>query len=37
VLAQRILSELESPAEPAPSHDGSTNALIRRCRAMRRK
>jgi glucose-6-phosphate isomerase len=37
VLAQRILSELESPADPAPSHDGSTNALIRRCRAMRRK
>jgi glucose-6-phosphate isomerase len=37
VLAQRILTELESPSEPAPSHDGSTNALIRRCRAMRRK
>ncbi len=37
VLAQRILGELESPAEPAPSHDGSTRALIRRYRSMRRK
>ena len=37
VLAQRILDELESPAEPAPLHDGSTNALIRRYRGMRRK
>ena len=37
VLAQRILGELESPAEPAPAHDGSTRALIRRYRSMRRK
>ena len=37
VLAQRILSEIESPAEPAPAHDGSTQALIRRYRSMRRK
>jgi glucose-6-phosphate isomerase len=37
VLAQRILAELESPAEPPPSHDGSTRALIRRYRSMRRK
>jgi glucose-6-phosphate isomerase len=28
VLAQRILPELESPAEPSPSHDSSTNTLI---------
>jgi glucose-6-phosphate isomerase len=33
VLAQRILPELESVAEPALSHDSSTNALIRRYRA----
>jgi glucose-6-phosphate isomerase len=32
VLAQRILPELEGEAEPRPSHDSSTNALIRRCR-----
>jgi glucose-6-phosphate isomerase len=37
VLAQRILPELSEAAEPPPSHDGSTNALIRRYRAMRRK
>ncbi|MEI6225377.1 MAG: glucose-6-phosphate isomerase [Deltaproteobacteria bacterium] len=37
VLAQRILAELESPAEPPPSHDASTNALVRRYRVMRRK
>jgi glucose-6-phosphate isomerase len=37
VLAQRILAEIESPAEPALSHDGSTSALIRRYRSMRRK
>jgi glucose-6-phosphate isomerase len=34
-LAQRIIPELESDAEPELSHDGSTNALIRRYRAMR--
>jgi glucose-6-phosphate isomerase len=33
VLAQRILPELESVAEPALSHDSSTNALIHRYRA----
>ncbi len=32
VLAQRIIPELESKAEPALSHDSSTNALIRRYR-----
>jgi glucose-6-phosphate isomerase len=37
VLAQRIIPELESPTDPALSHDGSTNALIRRYRSMRRK
>ena len=35
VLAQRIIPELESPAEPKLSHDSSTNALIRRYRARR--
>ncbi|MFZ0089618.1 MAG: glucose-6-phosphate isomerase [Solirubrobacteraceae bacterium] len=34
-LAQRIIPELESDAEPALEHDSSTNALIRRYRAMR--
>ena len=34
-LAQRIVPELESDAEPALAHDSSTNALIRRCRHMR--
>jgi len=34
-LAQRIVSELESPAEPALAHDGSTSALVRRYRAAR--
>jgi glucose-6-phosphate isomerase len=37
VLAQRILAELESPEEPDLRHDGSTNALLRRYRSMRRK
>ena len=32
VLAQRIIPELESPAEPALNHDSSTNTLIRRYR-----
>jgi glucose-6-phosphate isomerase len=35
VLAKRIIPELESEAEPALAHDSSTNALIRRYRAMR--
>ncbi len=33
VLAERIIPELESQAPPEPSHDSSTNALIRRYRA----
>jgi glucose-6-phosphate isomerase len=35
VLAQRIIPELESPAEPKLEHDGSTNTLIRRYRTLR--
>jgi glucose-6-phosphate isomerase len=35
VLAQRIIPELESPAEPRLGHDSSTNNLIRRYRAGR--
>jgi glucose-6-phosphate isomerase len=34
-LAQRIIPELENPAEPALDHDSSTNQLIRRCRKMK--
>jgi glucose-6-phosphate isomerase len=34
-LAQRIVPELESPAEPPLKHDSSTNALIRRYRNRR--
>ncbi len=34
VLAQRIIPELETGAEPDLKHDSSTNALIRRYRAM---
>jgi glucose-6-phosphate isomerase len=34
-LAVRIIPELESEAEPELKHDSSTNALIRRYRAMR--
>ncbi len=33
VLATKILGELESPTEPAISHDSSTTSLIRRYRA----
>jgi glucose-6-phosphate isomerase len=36
VLAQRIIPELEAPAEPPLAHDGSTNALIRRYRTLRK-
>jgi glucose-6-phosphate isomerase len=36
VLAKRIIPELESPTEPKLSHDSSTNALIRRYRAMKK-
>jgi glucose-6-phosphate isomerase len=35
VLAQRIIPELESQAEPELRHDDSTNKLIRRYRKMR--
>jgi glucose-6-phosphate isomerase len=34
-LAKRIIPELESETEPELAHDSSTNALIRRYRAMR--
>jgi glucose-6-phosphate isomerase len=36
-LAKRIIPELESDVEPSLHHDSSTNALIRRYRAMRRE
>jgi glucose-6-phosphate isomerase len=35
-LAVRIAPELESPSEPTPAHDSSTNALIRRYRGHKR-
>jgi glucose-6-phosphate isomerase len=35
VLAQRIIPQLESAAEPKLDHDSSTNALIRRYRALK--
>jgi glucose-6-phosphate isomerase len=35
-LATRTAAELASPGEPALAHDGSTNALIRRYRRLRR-
>ena len=35
VLAQRIIPELESEAEPALEHDSSTNTLIRRYRDLK--
>jgi glucose-6-phosphate isomerase len=35
VLAQRIISELASTAEPALGHDSPTNNLIRRYRTMK--
>jgi len=35
VLAQRIIPELESPAEPTLKHDSSTNNLIRRYRNLK--
>jgi glucose-6-phosphate isomerase len=37
VLAQRIIPELQSPADPDLKHDSSTNALIRRYRSLRRR
>jgi glucose-6-phosphate isomerase len=36
VLAQRIIPELETGAEPALGHDSSTNTLIRRYRTLKR-
>ena len=36
VLAQRIIPQIESAAEPKLDHDTSTNALIRRYRALKR-
>jgi glucose-6-phosphate isomerase len=36
VLAQRIISELESPADSKLNHDSSTNRLIRRYREQRK-
>jgi glucose-6-phosphate isomerase len=35
VLAQRIIAEVESKAEPTLKHDGSTNNLIRRYRKLK--
>jgi glucose-6-phosphate isomerase len=35
VLAQQIIPELETTAEPSLGHDSSTNALIRRYRRLR--
>jgi glucose-6-phosphate isomerase len=35
VLAQRIIPELENPAEPVLNHDSSTNTLIRRYRELK--
>jgi glucose-6-phosphate isomerase len=35
VLAQRIIPELEAPAEPQLNHDSSTNRLIRRYRKLK--
>jgi glucose-6-phosphate isomerase len=37
VLAQQIIPELTSAAEPDLSHDSSTNALIRRYRSLKRQ
>jgi glucose-6-phosphate isomerase len=37
VLAVRIIPELEAEEEPALKHDSSTNALIKRFRAHKRK
>jgi glucose-6-phosphate isomerase len=37
VLAQRIIPDLESAAEPKASHDSSTNALISRYRKLKDK
>jgi glucose-6-phosphate isomerase len=36
VLAQRIIPEIESPAEPKLAHDSSTNNIIRRVRSYKK-
>jgi len=36
-LAQQLITELQADAEPAPGHDSSTSALVRRYRAARRR
>jgi glucose-6-phosphate isomerase len=35
LLAQRIIPELEKPAEPVPNYDSSTNTLVRRYRKLK--
>jgi glucose-6-phosphate isomerase len=35
VLAQHIIGEIESPADPQLKHDASTNNLIRRYRELK--
>jgi glucose-6-phosphate isomerase len=35
-LAKRAAAEISSPNEPVLAHDSSTNALIRRYRALRK-
>jgi glucose-6-phosphate isomerase len=37
VLAKRIVPELESKEDPKPTHDSSTNTLIRRYRKLKEK
>jgi hypothetical protein len=37
VLAQPIVPELESQAEPKRTHDSSTNNLFERCRSSRQR
>ena len=37
VLATKIIPELETETEPELTHDSSTNALIRRYRALKNK
>jgi glucose-6-phosphate isomerase len=37
VLAQRIIPELENPAEPVLNHDSSTNTLIRHYRTLKQQ
>jgi glucose-6-phosphate isomerase len=37
MLAQRIIPELETEAEPELQHDSSTNSLIHRYRRLKQK